>query len=145
MNHMLRRGRWPSYLVVGGLLLAGCSTQSKTNGVESVVTATEAAPTPSASDDSLERALQLAGVTEQAIGRLADVAKSTGYVSSEVTREGESGRSFAYMAVLECREVQAGDKTWEGSYEEAVTTGADPADALRMTRHLQYVFCPGVD
>lgn len=85
-----------------------------------------------------------AGVTEWALTRLGDVARNAGYIPSGAPDPVEATRNFAYMAVLECRDVARGRLTWPQSYQRAVDTGASVKDALVMTQHLQHVFCPDV-
>ena len=99
--------------------------------------------TPGA-DDGIASALASAGVTSSDVDSLAGVAYETGYVWRSRPPTAEEKQTFAYMAVLECRQVAGGSRTWEDSAQEAVSTGASVADAARMASYLESSFCPGV-
>lgn len=135
----------PLVLIAASAATCGCGPSHRPQAAAPTITITHQvpAPTPATShDDSIHRSLKEAGVSARAAKRLADVAKGTSYMFGSESSVGDSADSFAYMAVLECRDVQNGNKTWEASFEEAVTSGASSNDAMRMTQHLRYVFCP---
>ena len=52
--------------------------------------------------------------------------------------------SFAYIAVLLCRDVAVGESTWEDEVDKDTNSGATLGQAERMTGYLQDQFCPGV-
>ncbi len=134
-------------LATVGLLvvLGGCAGPQAQAPSPHTVTVTSTAAAASASEpQTVADALEQAGATDWSVRRLADVALATGYLPPSASRIGRDADNFAYMAVLECRDVTSGGRSWEESYQEAVDTGASPNDALRMTQHLQHVFCPSL-
>lgn len=50
--------------------------------------------------------------------------------------------TFAYMSLLECDGVAAGERTWEQSISDAVSDGVAPATAERFVAVLRDEFCP---
>ena len=115
-----------------------------TGAVPQAATATPQASAawPEGTDPQMGQMLAAAGISDAAIRTLAAVGQETGYLwRSRPPTDGEA-QSFAYMVLLECRDVANGVKTWQDSAEEAMSTGASAADASRMTDYLQNVYCP---
>lgn len=122
--------------------VSGCSPYSPPQDPATVtLTATEISET-SSPIDTVEAELQAAGISRKKQLRLSDVARATGYLPRGAGEE--DARRFAYMALLECRDVVSGQHTWTEVAERAVATGALVEDALPMTQHLRHVFCSGV-
>lgn len=108
---------------------------------------TDTAPQTSPSgevDESVAIALRAAGVDSASARLLAVVARETGYLWQSRPPTAEEVDTFAYMAVLECRDVASGERSWADSVAEAVSTGASPEDAQRMTSYFETTFCPMV-
>lgn len=102
------------------------------------------APAPAATDESVQQALRAAGADDTEIRALGAIAYETGYAGTVAYPSNEAVESFAFIALLECREVRSGEKTWAASESEAIRTGARPDDAARMTAYLRDKFCPSV-
>ncbi len=79
------------------------------------------------------------------VAALAVVGDETGYgVSKSTPMNQEQREGFAYAIVLLCREVAAGETTWEQSVSADVFSGAEPADAQRLNDYARTEFCPRV-
>lgn len=97
-------------------------------------------------EGSIASALQEAGYNASDVRAVAQVGRETGYLWKSRPPTPEEEATFAYMVYLECVDVAAGDKTWEQSRDEAISTGATATDAATMTHYLEETFCPiGVD
>ncbi len=95
-------------------------------------------------DDSLGQKLAEAGVEEADIRELGAMAYETHYVGTLEYPSLEDMSSFAYIAVLLCRDVAVGESTWEDEVDKDTNSGATLGQAERMTGYLQDQFCPGV-
>lgn len=103
-------------------------------------------PTTSAeSDGTMRAALQRAGVTQEMVTALGIVGDETGYgISTSVPMNQEQREDFAYAIVLLCRDIGAGETSWENSVNEDVFSGAELSDAQRLNDYTRTEFCPYV-
>ena len=129
------------YLQAGLLLSAvsvtalfGCtrSTGVPAVTVTQVVTATPHASAEGGSD--VRQMLHDAGANEASIHALAVVAQSAGYVWQSRPPTEEEAENFAYMALLECREIASGGRTWRQSFDDALSSGASGTQATTYDR-----------
>lgn len=103
-------------------------------------------PTTSANDDGTVRAaLERAAVTPEMVSALGIVGDETGYgISKSTPTNQEQRENFAYAIVLLCREIAAGETSWEDSVYEDVFSGAAAFDAQRLNDYARIEFCPHV-
>lgn len=111
------------------------------------VAPTEPAPTSQAAgatgDDSIRVALEQAGVSTDMVAALGVVGDETGYgISKSTPMNQEQREGFAYAIMLLCREIAAGETSWEQSVSEDVFSGAERADAQRLNDYARTEFCP---
>lgn len=107
--------------------------------------ATSSASLPPAGDGSVRAALEQAGVGPDMVAALAVVGDETGYgVSKSTPMDEEQREGFAYAIVLLCRDIAAGETTWEQSVNADVFSGAELTDAQRLNDHARTEFCPRV-
>lgn len=101
------------------------------------------AATPSPS--SVAEAVAEAGVSQDLVDRLAQVASSTGYGTSRGTAlSEEQAMNFALVQIGTCLRLQAGQTTAVEIIAQDVADGADRAGAETMSAFLLQTFCPAV-
>jgi hypothetical protein len=118
------------------LALAGCAgsaTPPPTTVTQTVVTSPGA---PTASLGMVDQ-LRAAGANEASVRALAVVARRSGYMWRSRPFTSDEANTFAYMALLECREIASGERTWEESWGQAAQDDASAADATRVTAYLR--------
>ncbi|MFF1555786.1 hypothetical protein ACFVX3_32720 [Rhodococcus erythropolis] len=93
----------------------------------------------------MRAALERAGVTQEMVTALGIVGDETGYgISTSVPMNQEQREDFAYAIVLLCRDIGAGEMSWENSVNEDVFSGAELSDAQRLNDYARTEFCPHV-
>lgn len=140
--------------LASALLLGGCWGEVKPGGLSDDPTprpsqaAESARPTNEASDagdTSVVDFLREAGIDDALVNRLGEVGDANGYgIDSDTATTLEQRRGFAVVQVGTCRDVAAGEQTWEGVRADDVENGASDAQASAMVSHLRTVFCPRV-
>ncbi|MEU1484025.1 hypothetical protein [Streptomyces sp. NPDC005752] len=153
-----RRAAGTALLVATALAVGGCGsdtepTTAHTSAVTEDVTEpaapadgtnTEAAPTDEATGDdtSLEDALAAAGVDDELVDQLGDVADANNYGLGEgVETSLEDRRGLAVVQVTACRNVAVGYRTWEGLRYADEANGATEEQAAAMADFLRTEFC----
>ncbi|WP_154606726.1 hypothetical protein [Rhodococcus sp. AQ5-07] len=103
-------------------------------------------PTTWANDDgTVLAALERAAVTPEMVTALGIVGDETGYGISKSTPTNQDQReNFAYAIVLLCREISAGETSWEESVSKDVFSGATASDAQRLNDYARTEFCSRV-
>jgi len=89
----------------------------------------------------LADALADAGVTAADVAALAAVARSTGYLNTSSQQDIES---LAVLWVGLCRDVAAGERTWDELAALDVSIGTSEGDASAMTQYVASRLCPKV-
>ncbi|ANQ75588.1 hypothetical protein [Rhodococcus qingshengii] len=99
--------------------------------------------TSAGSDGSVRAALERAGVTPGMVTALGIVGDEAGYgISKSVPMNQEQREDFAYAIVLLCRDIGAGETSWENSLNEDLFSGAELSDAQRLNDYARTEFCP---
>lgn len=93
-------------------------------------------------DGTVSLALEEAGYTAADVRAVAVVGRETGYMWRSRPATTEEQATFAYSVYLECVDVASGEKTWDDSRSEAISTGATASEAATMTTYLEQTFCP---
>lgn len=103
-------------------------------------------PTTSANDDgTVLAALERAAVTPEMVTALRIVGDYTGYgISKSTPTNQEQRENFAYAIGLLCREISAGETSWEESINEDIFSGAASSDAQRVNDYARIEFCSHV-
>jgi hypothetical protein len=83
--------------------------------------------------------LAAAGVTEAMVRMVFAVGVETGY-----SFDGGDPNETALLALIVCENVDMGETTWEGEYDDAILAGADPASAAFWNEYLELTFCPAL-
>jgi len=74
---------------------------------------------------------------------LGIVGDEAGYgISKSVPMNQEQREDFAYAIVLLCRDIGAGETSWENSLNEDLFSGAELSDAQRFNDYARIEFCP---
>ncbi len=101
--------------------------------------------TSAESDGTVRAALERAGVTQEMVTALGIVGDETGYgISTSVPMNQKQREDYAYAIVLLCRDIGAGETSWENSVNEDVFSGAGLSDAQRLNDYARTEFCPHV-
>lgn len=139
-------------VVVAAYLLNAWSTarnedrhsQEGSTGPADATSENSFSPTTSAkSDGTVRAALERAGVTPGMVTALGIVGDEAGYgISKSVPMNQEQREDFAYAIVLLCRDIGAGETSWENSLNEDLFSGAELSDAQRLNDYARIEFCP---
>lgn len=126
--------KWRGLLWLGAaVLVAGylINAWSPTRNEDRTNRENSSSPTTSANGDGTVRAaLERAAVTPEAVTALGLVGDETGYgICKSTPMNQEQRENFAYAIVLLCREISAGDTSWEESVNEDLYGGAAVSDA----------------
>ncbi|MGY1813974.1 hypothetical protein [Blastococcus sp. SYSU D00820] len=97
-------------------------------------------------DTSIRDYVRAAGVSDQLVRQLGQVAGDTGYgLTRGVPLAFEDAQSFAVVMIDNCRDLHAGTVTVQGMIDRDVSDGAPVADARAMADFLERIFCPAVN
>jgi hypothetical protein len=100
---------------------------------------------PPTQDTSVRDYVRAAGISDQLVSQLGQVAGDTGYgLTRGVPLAFDDAQSFAVVMIDNCRELNSGTVSTEQMISRDVSDGAPVADARAMAAFLQQTFCPAV-
>jgi hypothetical protein len=104
----------------------------------------EEEPTAEESEDTpVPDFLTEAGIDDAMLNRVTAVAEANNYAAT-IPMDPESVQALAVRLVDVCRQVAAGEWTYEGHEADDISADGTPAQAGAMRRFMQDTFCPAV-
>lgn len=146
-----RRTRLALTLAGIALALTGCGSSptpaddESTSSVEDIVdpVPTEDTPEAETEDSYASDYLTDVGIDELMVKQLANVAENNGYAAS-IPMDADGAVGMAAHLVDVCRDIAAGEGTYDGHEADDISMGGTPAQAGAMRRFMEETFCPAV-
>ncbi|MFF0064998.1 hypothetical protein ACFYRC_26270 [Streptomyces sp. NPDC005279] len=135
------------------LLLTGCGESAPAPADDTSISedATLDDPAPvvdepladQAEDPDTTEYLAAAGIDDVMVKRLATIAEANNYAAT-IPMTPDGAQSLAVRLVDVCRDIAAGEWTYEGHEADDISMGGTPAQAGAMRRFMQATYCPAV-
>ncbi|MEV6653938.1 hypothetical protein [Streptomyces sp. NPDC051219] len=100
-------------------------------------------PIEQTEDPEVAEFLLNAGIDDVMLKRVANVAETNNYAAA-IPMTPDGVQMLALRLVDVCREIAAGDWTYEGHEADDISNGGTPAQAGAMRRFMEGTFCPAV-